>query len=233
MKKFITAFSLCILALAISISGCTKGEDDTVLAKVNRGAITAADFKKQISDLNPQMQQAVLADPKARMDFLEDLIGIELVVQEAKRQGLDRDAEYKKRQDQLKSDLELRVKKAGENDLFNSLLKQELGDKMSKLVPPTDQEVRLYYDKNKEMIKKLTGKQLAYKDIKDQLKMRMMQEKRRELYLAYSKELKDKASIKVDDKAMEAVVTDFAKPADLSGMTVTKVPAAGAEDAKE
>jgi len=98
MKKFNTALTLFVLLLAITaitMSGCAKGQDGAVLAKVNRTTITAADFKKQIEELAPQMQQAVVADPKARKEFLEDLIGIELVIQEAKRQALDKDAEYK------------------------------------------------------------------------------------------------------------------------------------------
>jgi peptidyl-prolyl cis-trans isomerase C len=232
MKKFITVVSLCIIALAIAMSGCTKSQDDAVLARVNRGTITAADFIKQIEALNPQMQQAVLADPDARRDFLDDLVGIELVVQEAKRQGLDRDPEYKKRQEQLKSDLERRVRDAAKNDLFNNLLKKELGDQMTAVFPPTDKEVRTYYNENKEQINKLTGQKIAFKDIEQQLKSRMIQEKRRELYLEFSKGLKAKASITVDDKAVETALTDFAKPADLSGMTVTKVPAEGSEETK-
>jgi peptidyl-prolyl cis-trans isomerase C len=232
MKKFITVVSLCIIALAIAMSGCTKSQDDAVLARVNRSTNTAADFIKQIESLNSQMQQAVLADPDARRDFLDDLVGIELVVQEAKRQGLDRDPEYKKRQEQLKSDLERRVRDAAKNDLFNSLLKKELGDQMSAMVPPTDKEVRTYYNENKEQINKLTGQKIAFKDIEPQLKSRMMQEKRRELYLEFSKELKAKASITVDDKAVETAMTEFAKPADLSGRTVTKVPAEGSEETK-
>ncbi len=230
MNKFITTFLLGILALALTMSGCTKSQDDAVLAKVNRSSITVADFKKQVEDLNPQMQQAILADPGARKDFLDDLIGIELVVQEAKRQGLDRDAEYKERQEQLKKDLERRIKDAAKNDLFNSLLKKDLGDKMSAVAPPTDKEVRLYYNENKDKINKVVGTEIAFKDLEQQLKTRMVQEKRREVYLEYARELKAKAKITVDDKAMEAAIADFAKPADLSGMTVTKVPAAEKEE---
>ena len=82
-----------LLALVLITTGCTKSSSDgAVLARVNRGAITATDFRKQVEDLAPQMRQAVTTDPKARKEFLDDLIGIELVVQEAKRQGLDKDA---------------------------------------------------------------------------------------------------------------------------------------------
>jgi hypothetical protein len=233
MKKFSTISALLILALAIAIAGCNKGQNGAVLAKVNRGSITVSDFKKQIEELAPQMQQAVVADPKARRDFLDDLIGIELVIQEAKRQGLDKDADYKKRQEQLKKELERRVQEEAKNDLFNSLLKKELGDKMSKVTPPTDQEVQDYFNQNKDKIFQAAGKQIKFKDIEQQLKLRMMQEKRREVYVAYAKGLKAKAKISVDDKAMDTAMAELTKPADMSGLTVTKVPAPGTEETKK
>jgi SurA N-terminal domain len=229
MKKFSSALTLVVLAFAITMSGCTKGQDGAVLAKVNRGTITASDFKKQIEELAPQMQQAVVTDPKARKEFLDDLIGIELVIQEAKRQALDKDADYKKRQEQLKKELERRVQEEARNDLFNSLLKKELGDKMNKVVPTTDEDVRAYYTQNKDKINRAAGKQISLQEIAPQLKMRLTQEKRRDIYLEYAKELKAKAKISVDDKALDAAIADFNKPMDLSGLTVTKSPAAGQE----
>ena len=230
MKKLSTISMLFILALAIAMSGCNKVQDGVVLAKVNRGAITVTDFKKQIEELAPQMQQAVIADPSARKEFLEDLIGIELVIQEAKRLGLDKDADYKKRQEQLKKELERRVQEEAKNDLFNSLLKKELGDKMSKVTPPTDKEVQDYFTKNKDKIVKAAGKQVSFKEIEQQLKLRMTQEKRRLLYVEYAKGLKAKAKISIDDKAMDTAMAELTRPPDLSGLTVTKVPAAGKEE---
>jgi peptidyl-prolyl cis-trans isomerase C len=233
MKKFSTIPALLILTLAITMFGCNKAQDGAVLAKVNRGTITASDFKKQIEELAPQMQQAVMADPKARKDFLDDLIGIELVIQEAKRQGLDKDADYKKRQEQLKKELERRVQEEAKNDLFNSLLKKDLGDKMGKVTPPTDKEVQDYYTQNKDKIFQAAGKQISLKEIAQQLKLRMTQEKRREVYVEYAKGLKAKAKISVDDKAMDTAIAELTKHSDLSGLSVTKVPAAGKEETKK
>ena len=230
MKKFSSVLTLVVLTLAIIMSGCTKGQDGAVLAKVNRGTITASDFKKQIEELAPQMQQAVVADPKARKEFLDDLIGIELVIQEAKRQGSGQGRGFKKRQEQLKKELERRVQEEARNDLFNSLLKKELGDKMSKVVPTTDEDVRAYYTQNKDKINKAAGKQISLQEIAPQLKMRLTQEKRRDIYLEYAKGLKAKAKISVDDKALDAAMAEFNKPVDLSGLTVTKSPAAGKEE---
>ena len=93
------------LALIITLTGCTKNADTAVVAKVNNGKITAADFKKQLDDLQPQMQQAVASDPKARKEFLEDLIGIELVLQEARRLKLDKDPAFIKKQEEMEKEM--------------------------------------------------------------------------------------------------------------------------------
>jgi len=216
-----------MLALMIAAGGCDKAASDgAVLARVNRGTITVSDFKKQVEDLAPQMQQAVATDVKARKEFLDDLIGIELVIQEAKRQGLDKDAEFKKRQEMLRKELERRIQEENKNELFNTVLKKEIGDKLTKIAAPTDQEVRDYFNKNQDKIVAAVGKKVSLKDIEPQLKMRMMNEKRRDLYLEYAKGLKDKAKITVDDKALDKVAADLARPkdVDLSNMKVQQAP---------
>jgi len=219
-----------MLALFLSATGCSKAtssSDNAVLAKINRSTITTSEFKKQLEELAPQMQQAVMSDPKARKEFLEDLIGIELVLQEAKRQGLDKDAEFKKRQDMLKKELERRVQEDSKNELFNTVLKKEIGEKMSKIAAPTDEEVLDYFNKNRDKINVAAGKKISLKEVGPQLKMRLMQEKRRDLYLEYAKGLKAKAKITIDDKALEQAATALAqhKDLDLSNMTVQPAPA--------
>ncbi len=233
MKKLVSALSLTILIIAAALSGCSKGSEGAVLAKVNRSAITVSDFKKQLESLTPQMQQAVAADPKARKEFLEDLIGIELVIQEARKLGLDKEADFKKNMEarkkeveEYKKKLEQQLQDAVKDELFNGMLKKELGDKMAKVVPPTDKEVKDYFAQNKDKINKAAGKQVSLKDIEQPLKMRMLQEKRRELYVAYSKDLKTKAKISVDDKALDTAMAELTKPKelDLSSMTVQTAP---------
>jgi peptidyl-prolyl cis-trans isomerase C len=224
-----------MLALILFAAGCNKASksDGVVLAKVNRGSITVADFKKQLEDLAPQMQQAVVSDPKARKEFLEDLIGIELVIQEAKRQGLDKDAEFKKRQDTLRKELERRIQDDAKNELFNGVLKKEIGDKLSKVAPPTDAEVLAYYNEHKDKMKTAAGKQVTFKEAEQQLKMRIMQEKRRDQYLEFAKGLKAKAKVSVDDKAMEAVVSEFSKPKELDLSNMKAQPGQAKEDVKK
>jgi len=209
--KIQTLVIALLAALSLAITGCGKGSEGAVLARVNRASITTADLKRQLEDLSPQMQQAVATDPKARKEFLEDLIGIEVVLQEAKRQGLDKDAEFKRKQETLKKDMEKRIQEETRNELFNSLLKKEL---MSKLTPPTDQEVKEYYLKNKEDIKKATGKDLTLKQAEEKgLKNYVFQKKQRDAYLDYAKALKARAKITVDEKALDAALASLSQPA--------------------
>jgi peptidyl-prolyl cis-trans isomerase C len=220
-----TAAAVAIIAL--SLAGCTKGTDSAVIAKVNNAKITSADFKRQLEELQPQMLQAVATDAKARKEFLEDLIGIELVLQEAKRQGLDKDAEFKKKQDERRKELERRIQDAARNDLFNALLKKELMDKVKE---PADAEVKAYYDSHREEVKKAAGgKDISFKQAEAQgLKRFVFQMKQRDAYLEFSKGLKAKAKIAVDDKALENLAGDLSKPVP-SGMLPLTQPEAKTE----
>ncbi len=214
--------------LSLTIIGCSAGPDSAVIARVNRSNITVSDFKRQLDDLQPQMQQAVANDPKARKEFLEDLIGIELVLQEAHRQGLDRDSEFKKRQEALKKEMERRVQEDARNELFNSLLKKELADKLKGIAEPTDKEVRDYYAKNLDKMRTADGKKLGLKEVEPQLKRRILAERQRDLYLEYAKGLRAKAKVSVDDKALDAAATSLAQPELMGGPGLPTAPAKAA-----
>jgi len=212
MNMFKLTIVMLTLALAVASGSCSKGSDSTVLARVNRASITVSDFKKQLEELDPRMQQAVTTDPKARKEFLEDLIGIEVVLQEARRQGMDKDAEFKKRQETLRKKMEQRLQEEAKNELFTNLLKKELADKMNKLPMPTDKEVQDFYDKNKDKMYNEAGKKLSLKEVEPQIKRRLVQEKQRELYLEYAKALRAKAKISIDEKALDAAAASFSQP---------------------
>ena len=229
MKRMLAAAAL---AAIVALTGCGKGSDSAVIAKVNNGKITAAEFKKQLDDLQPQMLNAVATDTKARKEFLEDLIGIELVLQEARRQGLDKDPELKKKQDAMRKEMEQRIQDAVKNDLFNALLKKEL---MEKIKEPTDAEVKAYYDEHKAEIKKAAGgKELSFKQAEAQgLKRYVFQMKQRDAYLEYSKSLKAKAKVTVDDKALEALAAELNKPVTTGTLPMMPPAAAGEKKAEK
>jgi peptidyl-prolyl cis-trans isomerase C len=218
MKMHKLLIALSILAMTISVFGCSSSQDKTVLARVNRAKITAADFKDQLESLQPQMQMAVASDAKTRKDFLDDMIGIELVLQEARRQGLDKDADFKKRQEARKQEMERSLREEAKNDLFNTLLKKELSDKLKAIPEPTEKEVGDYFIKNKSMITAAVGRQVSLEEIAPRLKQRILAERQRELYLTYAKELKAKSKITVDEKALDDVSASIAKSMQPSGL---------------
>lgn len=221
MKKLIAGV-LIIIACAAA-AACTKGSDSAVIAKVNRAKITSGDFKRQLQELPPQMQQAVATDQKSRKDFLQDLIGIEVVLQEAKRLGLHKDPELKKRQETLKKELQRRIDEEFKNELFNALLKKELADKVP---TPTDADVKKYYEAHRKEMRTADGRTLSYQEAAPQLKNWLFQQKQRELYLDYANKLKEKAKVSIDEKALEAAATS---PASTSphGLQLEGPPAAG------
>ncbi len=206
MKKIlILAPVLFFLALA----GCSKDSNNVVLAKINRTKITIGDFQKQIADLPPQLKQAVAVDPKARQDFLDDLIGIEVVLQEARRQGLHKDEAFVKKQKLFKQEMERRLEEQMKNELFNGLFKKELE---GKITPVTDKEVKAYYTEHKKEMRTADGKRMSLKDAAPQLKAWLKQKKQREAYMEYAKELKAKAKITIDEKAMATLSKSLSEP---------------------
>jgi hypothetical protein len=216
LRMFRTVF---VILLAINLFGCVSvhkhtepasslggaegnKEPEIILARVNGSEVTVEDYKLQLQELNPQMRQTVTKDAKASREYLDDLINIELVLQEARRQGLDSDDEFKKQSVQM-------TRGQVRNLLFNALLKKELGIKMAAITEPTSEELLNYYNKNIDKMQAPDGKHLDFKEFEPKLKIRLKQEKRRELYLEYAGGLKSKATITVYETALEAAATQI------------------------
>ncbi len=173
------------------------------------------------------MQQAVATDPRIRKDFLNDLVAFETVRQEAKRQGLDKTADFKKEEKDFRQEVDRRIKEmqnrikemqSGVDDgiknvLVNDLLKKEIANKAN---VPTDQEVKEYYNKHKNEMRTSDGKVMGFKDAEPQLKSYLFQKKQREVYLAYAQGLK--AKVTIDDKALDALSSSLAQPSAQEGL---------------
>jgi len=227
MKLFFQT-ATTVFALALGLVGCNKGADSAVLAKVNRTTITVADFKKQVQDLDPQVQPLVATDAKARKEYLDQIVGYEVALQEAKRLGLDKDAEYKKRVDTYREEMERKVQEAMKFELLANLVKKEIANKIT---VPTDQEVKDYYTKNITRMRTADGKKVSLEQAAPVIKDRMANERQRNAFVDYVKSLKAKATISIDEKTLASLGTDTAElsaPGDLK-----KPSAAAATPVKE
>ena len=225
MKLFFQTTTLVVMALGLV--GCNKGTDSTVLAKVNRTTITIADFKKQVQDLDPQVQPIVSTDAKARKEYLDQIVGYEVALQEAKRLGLDKDAEYKKRVDTYREEMERKVQEAMKFELLANLVKKEVS---SKITAPTDQEVKEYYLKNIARMRTQDGKKVSFDQAAPVIKERMVNERQRDAFVDYVNSLKAKATISIDEKALALLGIETAE---LSAQGELKKPASATAPVKE
>ena len=227
-----TALTVC--ALALGLAGCNKGTDSAMLAKVNRTTITVADFKKQMQDLDPQVQPLVATDAKARREYLDQVVGYEVAIQEAKRLGLDKDAEYKKRVATYRDEMERKVQEAMKFELLSNLVKKELANKIT---APTDQEIKDYYTKNITQMRDAEGKKVSFDRAAPAIKRQMATERQRDAFVEYVKGLKAKATISIDEKALASLGTESAAPSaqdDLKKLSAgAEAPAKDASKAKK
>ncbi|MEF9438372.1 MAG: peptidylprolyl isomerase [Candidatus Mariimomonas ferrooxydans] len=105
---------------------------DSVLAKVNTTTITKEDFIKKINRL-PEWAKSRFKGEAGKKEFLEELIKEELLYQEAKKQGVNKEKEFQDK-----------IKEFEKMTLISTLLKNEIEGKAK----VDAKEVRDFYDKN-------------------------------------------------------------------------------------
>jgi peptidyl-prolyl cis-trans isomerase C len=125
--------------------------------------------------------------------FLNELISKELLYQEAKRQGLDKDK-------RLKRDME-EFRKVW-------MVKRLLQEKIEKEAKVPDEEARKYYDANRDDFRvKVPGagraELLSFDAVKDLIKQRLASEKQEKVFTAYIEDLKKAAAVDINEEALK------------------------------
>lgn len=174
MKKY-----LIILCAAFLFFGCTsKPGNKIILAKINDYEITKEEFQEAFKDSMYGMADTM----ESRQEFLDNLINQKLILQEAQKKGLDKEANFLK---------------AIERFWEQSLLKVAL-DKKSKEISSNmrigDKEIQAAYQKIAQEGK--TDK--TYDQMYSQLKWELTKAKEAEEINKWINELHNKARIKVD-----------------------------------
>lgn len=172
MKKFMLI--LCALFLSAN-AGCAKREEAAI--KIGGIEITAGEFEAAL-----EMSQFAGKGEAGRREFLDHLISRKLILREAERMGLDKDAEF------LQS-----------IQLFweQSLLKLALAHKIKELtarVNVDDREIADYFHKRKE--DEFVGKELsaAYEGIK----LLLFRQKQAAALEDWITGLRNKAGVEID-----------------------------------
>jgi len=200
---------LILVTLPALFAGCNKSSDSAVIVKVNDARITVGDLKKQVGDLTPDTLNMIATDANSRKSVLDDIIAFELVLQEARRQGLENMA-FNQRQDTMRKEMERRIREEGRNELVTTLLQKELGDKL-KVAAPTDAEVKEFYEKNKDKMITAGGRKVTLQEAAPQIKNRILSMKQRDVYMTYTNKLREKAKVAIHEDVLQNLATTLAK----------------------
>ncbi len=146
--KLFTA-TLCVAALVGCQGGTTTGgsqstgkKESKVLAEVNGGTITTADFDRELKNL-PEYLKAMADTPQGRKEMLDTMVIRELILQQAAKDGLDKGPEIEEKLQDLKKRL-----------IVESFLKKKV-EAESKV---SDEDMKKFYEQNKDKFK--SGEQI-------------------------------------------------------------------------
>lgn len=119
-----------LAGLGVGMSGCGERQEEPVVALVNGRAITQAEFNLRWDELSHATRSRYEKDGGKRQ-FLDELITKELLLQEARRRGLDQDDAIRDKTQRYKEQL-----------ILDELLRGKLQSK----VELTQEELTAYYD---------------------------------------------------------------------------------------
>ena len=133
MKKLF--IGICVIMCLFS---CTKKEGGKVLVTIDKDKITVEEFNKELDKI-PMNMKMMVATESGKKSYLDSLIIKKLLLREASKGNIENEKDFQTRLADIKEQL-----------LIESLLKKKLNSD-TKL---TDEEIKKYYDTNKEKFKK-------------------------------------------------------------------------------
>ena len=178
MKKY-----LYLLLVLMFMLGCGRAPKEQALAKINSYEITKAEFEEEFK-ASPYSRNDTLA---SRREFLETLIDRKLILQDAQKQGLDKNKSFLKM-----------IERFWEQ----SLLKLTLETKSELIVATvkiSDKNIEEAYQK---MVK--DGKtSKTYAQMYSKIKWELTRLKETQMINDWIKSLRQKAQIKIDSNLLE------------------------------
>src|SRR5438309_1572249 len=136
LNEWRSAFKATIgLALLLGVASACSDKPEAsskALAIINGKEITASEFDLRWSQI-PDYARKTFAGPEGRKKFLEELITHELLLQEAKKRGFDRDRAFLERAERFRE---------------RSLLERLRVEEVDSQVKVTREEVKAYYAAN-------------------------------------------------------------------------------------
>jgi len=121
---------LIVLVLTTSFFGCSKKPQTEIVARVGRDVLTA----EMVQQRFPWTYGRDIRKSEM-VDYVRRWVDSQLLVQEARRRGLERDPEVRRKMEDTEREL-----------LVNALLERELEQSIS----PSEEEIKSYYEAHRE-----------------------------------------------------------------------------------
>ena len=175
---------LVLVTLFSFIAGCSPGNnsaENKVVAQINKYKMTVDDLRCEFKNA-PYDEAERIKTQEGRKQYLDGLIEKEVLLQEAQRQGIDREKAFMK---------------SIENYWEQALLKALLERKSKEILGLThvyDNEIEEYY--------KNSGEKQPFAKVKNEIRDVIKQKKQTDAMDAWIGELKKKSCIKVNEEVL-------------------------------
>lgn len=139
---------LALVSCSLALFACkpaSQGEskkDGKILAEVNGNAITVGDFNAELENLPPYVRP-MAQTPEGKKELLNRMIIRELVLEQAKKDGIDKSKEVAARMEDVKKMV---------------IVEAYVRKKIESEVKVSDDDMKKFYDQNKDKFK--TGEQI-------------------------------------------------------------------------
>lgn len=148
--RFLIKLFMLVLIIAF-VFGCSQTKDE-VIVKAGSSKLTKKELQEDLKSLPPQTK-VFLASPEGVSRLKDELIKREVLYEEARKKGIEKSEDFKKRMEEFKK-----------ITLINMLLEQEIKN----MQQVTETEAKEYYEKHKDEFIKPTEVRLSQIVVKNE-----------------------------------------------------------------
>jgi hypothetical protein len=185
MKKISIYWLLLILCSFLFYCTQEKKAENKTLAKINDYVLTLDEFQTQLAQ-ELRLDKDFKLTKEAKKAFLDQLITKEILIQEAKKQNLDRKEKFIRA-----------IERYWESTLIRDLMEVE-GQKIEKRTVVSQEEIEMRYNDMKKLDKNLP----QLDSIRNEISKKIMEDKKQRLLEEWSDQLKNKAKIYINEKLL-------------------------------
>ena len=181
---------LVLVTLLSFIAGCSSGNsnaENKIVAQINKYKMTAGDLKYEFKNASYDEIERIKTE-NGRKQYLESFIEKEVLLQEAQRQGVDKEKAF------MKS-----IENYWEQALLKTLLERKSRE-ISGIIHVYDNEIEDYY--------RDFGEGASFSKVKNEIRDMIKKEKEEDAMNAWINELKNKSYIKVNEEVLRSLATE-------------------------